>query len=316
MYIRVKSLAELEDKKLNGRFIAGGTDLVPLMKLGLKEPRLLIDVTKLPELHGISLSDKEISIGAAATLTEIAENADVLRYLPALAQSAEKTASLQIRNVGTIGGNVMQDRRCIFFNQSPSWRSSMEKCFKAGGGVCLQIRNSAVCRAIYYSDTATALVLYEAEAEILRDGRLERIPAAKLIAEHSAENGLRAEESALLLVRLHIPMPPVGEKSGFLKYNVRSSIDFPLVNFALRLSDGARPAMAVAGAVGPAPLVLEKSSRLLDENAPADGAEWTEEAVKEIKAGGGLIRESVVPPKVKMMSYKLIGELLKKLNAA
>ena len=74
--------------------------------------------------------------------------------------------------------------------------------------------------------------------------------------------------------------------------------------------------MAVAGAVGPVPLVLEKSSRLLDENAPADGAEWTEEAVKEIKAGGGLIRESVVPPKVKMMSYKLIGELLKKLNAA
>ena len=59
MYTRVKSLAELEDKKLNGRFIAGGTDLVPLMKLGLKEPRLLIDVTKLPELHGISLSDKK-----------------------------------------------------------------------------------------------------------------------------------------------------------------------------------------------------------------------------------------------------------------
>ena len=244
MYTRVKSLAELEDKKLNGRFIAGGTDLVPLMKLGLKEPRLLTDVTKLPV----------------------------------------------------------------------SWRSSLPKCFKAGGDVCLQIRNSAVCRAIYYSDTATALVLYEAEAEILRDGRLERIPAAKLIAEHSAENGLRSEESALLLVRLHIPLPPVGEKSGFLKYNVRSSIDFPLVNFALRLSGGARPAMAVAGAVGPVPLVLEKSSRLLDENAPADGAEWTEEAVKEIKAGGGLIRESVVPPKVKMMSYKLIGELLKKLT--
>ncbi|MCQ4765758.1 FAD binding domain-containing protein, partial [Cloacibacillus evryensis] len=69
MYIRVKSLAELEDKKHNGRFIAGGTDFVPLMKLGLKEPSLLIDVTKLPELLGISLSDKEISIGAAATLT-------------------------------------------------------------------------------------------------------------------------------------------------------------------------------------------------------------------------------------------------------
>ncbi|MDO4560218.1 MAG: FAD binding domain-containing protein [bacterium] len=314
MYIRVQSLAEMKDKELKGRFIAGGTDFVPLLKLGLKSPRLLIDVTKIPELQGISLSEREISIGAAATLTEIAENADILQYLPALAQSAAKTASLQIRNVGTIGGNLMQDRRCIFFNQSSSWRSSLPKCFKTGGEVCLQIRNSAVCRAIYYSDTATALALYEAEAEILKDGRLTRVPVMELIAEHSAENGLRAEDSALLLARLHIPLPPAGERSGFLKYNVRSSIDFPLVNFAIRLSGGARPSMAVAGAAGPAPLVLANSSRLLDEGAGIDAAAWTEEAVKEIKAGGGLIRESVVPPKVKQMSYRLIGELLRQLK--
>ena len=264
MYIKIKSLAEIEEQKLAGRFIAGGTDFVLLMKLGLKSPSMLIDVTNIPELCGVSLSDKEISIGAAATLTEIAEDAAVLQYLPALAQSAEKTASLQIRNVGTIGGNLMQDRRCIFFNQSASWRSSLPKCFKAGGDVCLQIRNSPFCRAIYYSDTATALVLYEAEAELLREGRLERVPVTKLIAEHSTANGLYAEESGPLLVRLHIPLPPEGEKSGFLKYSVRSSIDFPLVNFALRLSGGIRPAMAVAGAVASAPLVLEKSSRQLD----------------------------------------------------
>lgn len=313
MYIKIKSLSEITEKKLAGRFIAGGTDLVPLMKLGLKKPPLLIDVTKLPELRGISLDEKKISVGAAATLTEVAENAAVLKYLPALALSAEKTASLQIRNVGTIGGNLMQDRRCIFFNQSASWRSSLPKCFKAGGDVCLQIRNSPLCRAIYYSDTATALVLYEAEADVLRDGRLERVPVTKLIAEHSAANGLYAEESGPLLVRLHIPLPPEGEKSGFLKYNVRSSIDFPLVNFALRLSSGTRPAMAVAGAVGPTPLILELSSHLLDDGSPSV-PEWTEEVVKEIKAGGGLIRESVVPPKVKQMSYRMIGELLRRLE--
>ncbi len=313
MYIKIKSLTEIAEKKLAGRFIAGGTDLVPLMKLGLKKPPLLIDVTRLPELRGISLDEKEISIGAAATLTEVAENAAVLQYLPALAQSAEKTASLQIRNVGTIGGNLMQDRRCIFFNQSASWRSSLPKCFKAGGDVCLQIRNSPFCRAIYYSDTATALVLYEAEAELLREGRLERVPVTKLTAEHSTANGLYSEESGPMLVKLHIPLPPEGEKSGFLKYSVRSSIDFPLVNFALRLSGGTRPAMAVAGAVGSTPLILEKSSRLLDEGS-LSAPEWTEEAVKEIKAGGGLIRESVVPPKVKQMSYRMIGELLRRLE--
>jgi len=313
MYIKIKSLADIEEKWLRGRFIAGGTDLVPLMKLGLKNPDTLIDVSGAAELRGIECSENEISIGAAVTLTEAAENPDIVKILPALAQSAEKTASLQIRNVGTIGGNLMQDRRCIFFNQSASWRSTQPECFKAGGRVCIQIRNSAVCRAIYYSDTATAFVLYEAEAEILRNGRTERVPAADLIAEHCAANGLYSDESSALLVRLHVPIPPEREKSAFMKYSVRSSIDFPLVNFALRVSNGARPAMAVAGAVAPKPIVLEKASLLLDEKSLSD-AEWTSEAASEIKAASGLIRESVVPPKMKLSSYRLIGELLKRVK--
>ena len=313
MYIKVKSVDEIIEKKLEGRFIAGGTDFVPLMKLGLKSPSLLIDVTGIPELRSVEYTGGEAVIGAAVTLSEIAEQQNIVEKLPALAQSAERTASPQIRNVGTIGGNVMQDRRCIFFNQSPSWRSSLRKCFKAGGDVCLQIQNSPVCRAIYYSDTATALVLYEAEADVLQDGEVKRLSVKELISQHSKANGLRAESSGCLVLRFHLKFPPESERSGFYKYNVRSSIDFPLVNFGIRFSGGARPATAVAGAIGPEPVVLEKSSKLLDD-AEINNEEWTAEAVAEIKANGGLIRESVVPPKMKLASYSLVSKLLEQLR--
>lgn len=313
MYIKLKSVDEMIEKKLEGRFVAGGTDFVPLMKLGLKSPSLLIDVTGIPELRGIEYTGGEAVIGAAVTLSEIAEQPNIVEKLPALAQSADRTASPQIRNVGTIGGNVMQDRRCIFFNQSALWRSSLRKCFKAGGEVCLQIQNSPVCRAIYYSDTATALVLYEAEADILQDGEVKRLPVKELISRHSAANGLRSESGGCLVLRFHIKFPPECERSGFYKYNVRSSIDFPLVNFAVRFSGGARDAMAVAGAIGPEPVVLERSSKLLDD-AEINNEELTAEAVKEMKANGGLIRESVVPPKMKLASYSLISKLLEQLR--
>ena len=310
MYIKAKSLEGIIENGLNGKFIAGGTDLVPLMKLGLKKPSALIDVTGIPELRKVSLTADEMSIGAAVTLSELASSLDAAKFFPALVQSAAKTASLQIRNVGTLGGNIMQDRRCIFFNQSASWRSSMPKCFKAGGSVCLQIKNSPVCRAIYYSDTATALLLYDAKAEIIQNGCQRTIPLAQLIEEHSAENGLYSDASGVLLVRVRIPLPPDGEKSGFLKYSLRSSIDFPLVNFAIRMSGGARPSMAVAGAAASVPLILEKSSLLLDGR---DTDAFTEAAAAEIKEMGGLIRESTVPPKVKIMSYRMIGELYRTL---
>ena len=313
MYIKVKSVDEIIEKKLEGRFIAGGTDFVPLMKLGLKSPSLLIDVTGIPELRSVEYTGGEAVIGAAVTLSEIAEQQNIVEKLPALAQSAERTASPQIRNVGTIGGNVMQDRRCIFFNQSASWRSSLRKCFKAGGELCLQIQNSPVCRAIYYSDTATALVLYEAEADVLQNGEVKRLPVKELISQHSKANGLRSESSGCLVLRFHVKFPPESERSGFYKYNVRSSIDFPLVNLGVRFSGGARAAMAVAGAIGPEPVVLEKSSKLLDD-AEINNEEWTAEAVAEMKAKGGLIRESVVPPKMKLASYSLVSKLLEQLR--
>ena len=308
MYISVNDVSELRPLK-HGCCIAGGTDLIPLLKAGVKKPATLIDVTKIPELGGIRLSGADIFIGAAVTLAEIAGSSVIRQHLPALAESAARTASLQIRNVATLGGNVMQDRRCIFFNQSAFWRSSLPKCFKTGGSVCHQIKTSPQCRAIYYSDPATALFLYEAQVCVLKDGNRAVMPIADLVAAHSARNGLSSDDSELLVLRFVIPLPPGQEKSCFLKYSVRASIDFPIVNFGLRHSGGARPALAVAGAIAPVPQVLRETSAFLDSGG-YDRTKCFDIALRELKAKSRLIRESVITPQIKRDSFRMIWKLL------
>ncbi|MBQ1620505.1 MAG: FAD binding domain-containing protein, partial [Oscillospiraceae bacterium] len=162
-------------------FIGGGTDIMPLLKNHVRNDSNILFVGKLPELQGIAEGDGFLSVGAGTTLFDISENQLIRSRYPALAQAAAATASPQIRNIATIGGNIMQDRRCIYFNQSTFWRSALPLCFKTGGSVCHQIPNSPACRAIYYSDVATALLAYDAEVEYYEDGALRRAKVEELI---------------------------------------------------------------------------------------------------------------------------------------
>ena len=152
-------------------YIGGGTDIMPLLKNEVRDDKDFVFLKKIPELHVLEEKDGELIIGAAMTLTELAESALLNSRYAAIAQAASLTASPQIRNIATVGGNIMQDRRCIYFNQPHLWRSGLAYCFKTGGSICHQIPNSPVCRAIYYSDVATALIAYEAEVEYIEDWR-------------------------------------------------------------------------------------------------------------------------------------------------
>ena len=157
-------------------YIGGGTDIMPLLKNHVRDDQDLVFVSEVPELQGMEHKDGYLYLGAGERLYDISVSPLVKEGWPAIAQAAGATASPQIRNIATIGGNIMQDRRCIYFNQSRYWRSGLPLCFKTGGEVCLQIPNSPVCRAIYYSDVATALLLYEAEAECMENGQRSWIP--------------------------------------------------------------------------------------------------------------------------------------------
>lgn len=291
-----------------GTFVGGGTDLMPLLKNHARNDKNLVFLNQMGELKGIWKETDYLYLGAGETLYDLSVHPLVQKLAPAIAQAAGVTASPQIRNIATLGGNIMQDRRCIYFNQSQFWRKGLERCFKTGGNICHQIPNSPVCRAIYYSDVATALLAYEAEAECVENKIRSWIPVQKLVHRHSQVNGLACDcHLPLLVVRFRVPLPAKGEQSVFNKYAMRSTIDFPLINFALRVG-GDRPARAVAGAVAPEPVLLEETGKLLD--AGSDTNSVTAACEEELNRLALPIREACIPPAMKRMLYQQFRELL------
>lgn len=290
-------------------YVGGGTDLMPLLKNRVRNDKDLVFLNQLKELRGIEARDGFLYLGAGETLYDLERSSLVAKTAPAAAQAAAATASPQIRSVATLGGNVLQDRRCIYFNQSSFWRGGLPPCFKTGGRVCHQAPNSPVCRAIYYSDVATALLLYQAEAECLEGDERRWVPVAELIRRHSQANGLTCNQHLpVLVVRFRLPVPPPREHSGFYKYAMRASIDFPLINFAMRCGGG-RPAKVVAGAVAPQPVLLEETARLLDTSASDD--EILAACEEEMKKLAMPIREACIPPARKRELFRHLVFLLR-----
>lgn len=291
----------------NVTYVGGGTDIMPLLKCGVRDDEALRFVRDLGVSDAIEMDGNEISLGAAVTLWDLSQSELVRRELPAIAQAAGETASPQIRNIATLGGNVMQDRRCLYFNQPRHWRSGLPLCFKTGGEICHQIPNSPVCRAIYYSDVATALVMYDAQVEFEEANEIRRTSAAELIGRHTVQNGLACREHLPVLVRRFIlTRRPAGERSGFYKYAMRATIDFPLINFALRC--GPAGAKLVAGAVSTQPVELTDTARLIDGGASdQDVIACCEQELKQLAKP---IKEALIQPAYKRELYRHVAFLL------
>ena len=133
------------------------------------------------------------------------------------------------------GGNLLQDKRCLYYNQTSFWRESVAPCFKLGGGVCHQIPNSKTCRAIYYADMTPALLAYDAQAEVYR-GEKTICSLEEVIGRHTADTGLGG-----ILTAVFLPYPQEGTQAAFVKMGVRAAIDFGVMNAALRYSPGGIP---------------------------------------------------------------------------
>lgn len=291
-------------------YIGGATDIMPLLKNGVRDDRDLVLVKKIPALHELACADGILTVGAAVTLTELAESALVRSCCAAVAEAASLTASPQIRNIATIGGNVMQDRRCIYFNQPSLWRSGLALCFKTGGSICHQLPNSPVCRALYYSDVATALVAHGAQVEYLERGETHRTSVEALVERHSEANGRSCHEHLPILVtRFLIPTTAQGGFSGFYKYAMRTTIDFPLINFAL-VTGGGAPARLVAGAVAPQPVVLSETAACIDAHAGED--EIVAACECEFQSLARPIREACITPALKRGLCRHVALLLRR----
>ncbi|MEQ9716359.1 MAG: FAD binding domain-containing protein, partial [Candidatus Asgardarchaeum sp.] len=150
------------------------------MNYGLKSPKICVSLRQLKSLKEIEFGENEISIGSMVSLAFLAENKFLKKTFPALVSAAIRVASPQIRNMATLGGNILQERRCKYFNHSERWREGIDPCFLIGGDRCYQIPKSDHCCALYYSDLATPLMAYQAVLEIYGKKGLQKKKKKKL----------------------------------------------------------------------------------------------------------------------------------------
>jgi len=163
----------LADHGPDAMAVAGGTDLYPNMKRRQFTPRVLVGLRGLAEAYGIQ-ANGALSLGAMATLTEVADHPVVRGRWPAIARAASLVSSPPLRNAGTIGGNLCVDTRCNYYNQTEFWRAAIGYCMKKDGHVCLVAPGSDVCWALSSSDTAPVMIALGADSPGLPLAYLER----------------------------------------------------------------------------------------------------------------------------------------------
>lgn len=262
-----EALDLLNEKGEKVKVIAGGSDLMVQMKHRTITPEYVLDIKGLPDLEGITAGENsKTTIGAMTTLDTISESEQIKEKFPILARASFKIASSQIRNVGTLGGNVCLNTRCWYYNQSAQWRESIPVCYKMGGDECLVIKNSDKCNAVFLADTVPALIALDAQLKILKKGDERTIPIEKLYngSGHPA-NLLGSDE---ILKEIQIPTTPKNTYSVFLKDAPREVVDFAIVNMAMCITfkgnDGVcENARIAAGGVSSGPVRSIKAEDVL-----------------------------------------------------
>jgi len=238
--------------------IAGGTDLVPNMKHRLFTPDHVVSLRGIPELRGIHEMDGELRIGATETLADISRHALVAKHFPSLAMAAGLVAGPQLREMGTIGGNICLDTRCTYYNQTAFWRNALGYCLKKDGEVCHVTRVGKKCVAAHSADTPPVLMTLGASVDLAAPRGGRTVPVDEFFLADGIANTVRGWDELVVAVR--IPLPPRGRRSAFRKLRQRNAIDFPLLNVAVaaELDDtGIVEAMrVVVSALGARPRVI------------------------------------------------------------
>jgi xanthine dehydrogenase YagS FAD-binding subunit len=245
----------------NAALIAGGTDLLDLMKLGISAPDQLIDINRV-ELADIDVADKVTTIGALARMCDVANDPRIRKGLPALSEALLASASGQIRNMATIGGNLMQRTRCPYFRErafpcnkrSPGSGCAAIAGFDRGGAI---FGASPKCIAVHPSDMAVALVALGAEV-VIADGQSDRRVAVEdfYLLPGDAPDRETVLAPGELIVAVNVPNSAAARRSAYLKVRDRASFEFALVSVAVAIElkgTTIRSARIALGGVAPRP---------------------------------------------------------------
>jgi 4-hydroxybenzoyl-CoA reductase subunit beta len=285
----------------DSKLLGGGTDLVVNIRRGIVAPPVLIDMNRVSELHDIRADTKSLAIGASVTLSDLASHPDVIRHYPVVAQAASFIAGPTHRNMGTVGGNLCLDTRCIYYNQSEWWRSANNHCLKTTGSIChVAPKSRGVCFATFSGDLAPALLTLDAEVDIAGPNGKRTIPLEKLYIGFARQDvpvietqgdgkyylSLRAGEIVTAVRARNTP----GLRSAYDKIRIRRSIEYPVAGVAVALRrEGGKLTDLRIGFTGtnPRPVLL------------ADTAELCGRGVDErvIKGLDALVRDQIMPMK-------------------
>jgi 4-hydroxybenzoyl-CoA reductase subunit beta len=283
------------------RLLGGGTDLVVNIRRGIEAPPVLIDVNRVDELRAIKADADTIEIGASVTLSELAAHPAVIAHYPVVAQAAAHIAGPTHRNMGTVGGNLCLDTRCIYYNQSEWWRAANNHCLKTTGDIChVAPKSRGVCFATFSGDLAPALLTLGAEVDIAGPSGKRTIPLEKLYIGFARQDvpvtetqgdgkyylSLRPGELVTAVRAKNTP----NLRSAYDKIRIRRSIEYPVAGVAVALKKDKNKLVDLRIAftgTNPRPVLLAGTAELC-------GGGLDERVIKGLDA---LVRDQIMPMK-------------------
>jgi 4-hydroxybenzoyl-CoA reductase subunit beta len=248
------------------QFVAGGTDLYPNMKRRQQLPKTVISVMRLAELNQITGDGHGgLTIGASVTLTEIVEHPVIKRDYPVIAAAARTISTPILRNMGTIGGNLLLDTRCNYYDQNYEWRKAINFCLKKDGEVCWVAPGSSKCWAVQSSDLVPVMVAIGARFRLASTLGERSVEAAGFYNDDGIDYLKKRPDE--LLVAIDLP-PTNGWRASYQKLRRRGAFDFPVLGVAayVRTINGGNvvdDAKIVLGGIAPSPLRIDAAAEAL-----------------------------------------------------
>jgi 4-hydroxybenzoyl-CoA reductase subunit beta len=248
-----------------GQFVAGGTDLYPNMKRRQQMPKTVISVMRVPELNQITGDGQSgLRIGASVTLTDIVEHPVINRDYPVIAHAARTISTPLLRNMGTIGGNLLLDTRCNYYDQNYEWRKGINFCLKKDGDICWVAPGSSKCWAVQSSDLVPVMVAIGAKFRLASTLGERMIDAAGFYNDDGIDYLKKRPDE--LLVDIHLPALN-GWRASYHKLRRRGAFDFPVLGVAAYVqtdhSGTVKDAKLVLGGIAPSPMQIVEAGRAL-----------------------------------------------------
>jgi 4-hydroxybenzoyl-CoA reductase subunit beta len=288
---------------------AGGTSLIPEMTRGLKSPEYIITLSTVEGLGGIEEAADGLHIGAMAPLHSVKTSDIITKKYPALAAAIETVSAPSMHYQSTLGGNICQNTRCQYYNQSEFWRQNLQTCFKRGGEVCLAAPGAKRCNSVYQGDLAAILICMDAKVNI-RSPRKERTIAMEALFTGKGASPLRLKPNELV-TEIIIPDPGDNKRFGYEKLRERGSLDYPTLGVAVMLEfkgDLCIGSKFAVTAAGPKPVIISEPflrSRAVDDGFIEDTCDHMHKRVRPIA------NLSSTPQHRRSMAKVLVRKVLK-----